>query len=96
MIEEPGGAGLLLEAAQARRVLGEVGGEDLDGDLAPQPRILRAVDLAHPTGAERRDDLVGAKPGADAQSHRGVVIRNPAVPTGSLQSLQDPVLKLAA
>ena len=37
------------------------GRQDLDRDLAPEPRVARAVHLAHAAGAERRDDLVGAE-----------------------------------
>ena len=46
---------------------GERRGQHLDRDLAAEPRVARAVDLAHPAGAERRDDLVG--PQASAGHH---------------------------
>ena len=42
-------------------VLREARRQDLDRDLAPEPRVLRPVDLAHPSGADRREDLVGAE-----------------------------------
>ena len=38
-----------------------LGGQNLDGDVAAEPRVARAIDLAHPAGAERRDDLVRAR-----------------------------------
>ncbi len=60
MVETARGRGLLLEAVETIRVLGERRGQDLDRDLALEPRILRAVDLAHPPGADRREDFVGA------------------------------------
>ena len=52
VIEDPGGAGLLLEALQAVRVARKRGRQDLDRDLAAEPRVLRPVDLAHPARAE--------------------------------------------
>jgi hypothetical protein len=32
--------------------------QDLEGDLASQPGVARPIDLTHPAGAERRQDLV--------------------------------------
>ena len=52
MVEGAGGAGLLLEAAQALGIGPERLGQHLDRDLAPEPRIPRAVDLPHPTRTE--------------------------------------------
>ena len=66
----PGRLRLLLEAAKPVRVLRERRGQDLDRDLAPEPRILRPVDLTHPSGADLAEDLVGAELGAGRQSHR--------------------------
>src|SRR5262245_45017404 len=43
--------------------------EHLDGNAAAQPRIARAVDLAHTARAERRDDLVRAEASAWGQGH---------------------------
>ena len=56
---------LALESRQALLVLGERRGQDLDRDLALQPRVGRAVDLAHPALAELGGDLVGAEALAD-------------------------------
>ena len=61
MRERRDGAGLALEPRQASRVAGERRGQDLDRDLAPEPRVPGAVDLAHPARAERGEDLVGAE-----------------------------------
>src|SRR5437867_7644320 len=36
-------------------------GEYLDRDRAVQPRVARAINLPHPAGADRRDDLVGTE-----------------------------------
>src|SRR5262249_17923057 len=46
------------ESREPFRIEGERGGQDLDRDLALQLRVARAVHFAHPTRAERRDDLV--------------------------------------
>src|SRR6266700_1250139 len=48
MVEDSGGFGFSLESTQAVRVLRERGGQNLDGDVAAQPRILRPVYLPHP------------------------------------------------
>ena len=59
MVERAGGPRLLLEAAQALGVGGERGGQHLDRDVAAEPRVAGAVDLAHAARAERRRHLVG-------------------------------------
>ncbi len=55
---------LALEAGEALLVLGEGGGEDLDGDLALQLRVGGAKDLAHAALAELAGNLVGAEASA--------------------------------
>ena len=67
MVDLTGGARFLLEAMQPARVGGERFGDQLDRDVAPEPRIARAVDLAHAAGANPADDLVrtDARPGRD-------------------------------
>ena len=47
-----------LEAAPHLGIGGDVRGHDLERDVAAEPRVARAIDLAHPAGAERRDDFV--------------------------------------
>ena len=69
MVQDARGLGLLLEPAQPVRVLGERGGKDLDRDLARQPRVLRPVDLSHPSRADLREDLVGAEAGTGRDGH---------------------------
>ncbi len=71
VVQDAGGLGLLLEAAQAVGVGGEGGGEDLDRHVAAEARVLRAVHLSHPARADGGEDLVGAEPGAGCQGHRG-------------------------
>src|SRR5207244_4509099 len=69
MAQRRGGSGFLLEALAAVGVRGELAGQHLDGDLAAQPRIPCAVDLSHASGAQRREDLEGPKPGTRRQRH---------------------------
>src|SRR6185369_7210852 len=69
MVEDAGGFRLLLEATQAIRVLRERGRQDLDRDVAPEARILRAVDLSHAPGADLAEDLVGAEFRARRDGH---------------------------
>ena len=57
VIERGDGARLLLEAAQPVRIGREPRGQDLDRDVAPEPRVAGAVHLAHPARADRGDDL---------------------------------------
>ena len=57
-------ARLPFEAFERVRVGIELLGQDLDGHLAAEPRVPRAVDLPHAARAERGDDLVGAQSGA--------------------------------
>ncbi len=49
---------LAFEARAPFGIAGEACGQDLDGDVTVEPRVVRAVDLAHPAGADGGDDLV--------------------------------------
>src|SRR5262249_49857978 len=69
MVQQPRRPRLLLEAAQAIRVLGEGRRKDLDRDLAPETRGLRAVGLSPASRAERRQDLVRAEARARRKRH---------------------------
>jgi hypothetical protein len=60
---------LALEAPQAILVGRQRVREHLDRDLALQPRVLRAVDLAHASGTERAEDLVLGEPVAGGEGH---------------------------
>ena len=57
------GARLAIEALPELGVLGELRRQHLDGDDAVQARVLRAIDLAHAAGADRRLDLVRTQTG---------------------------------
>ena len=70
VVERRGGAGLALEALAAVCVRRELGPQALDRDLAPEPRVARAVDLAHASRAERAQDLVGSEARPRSQARR--------------------------
>ena len=56
MIECRSGACFLLEAVQAIRIGGTVGGQKLDRDIAPKSGIARSPNFAHAACADLRDD----------------------------------------
>ena len=55
---------LALEPGDPVRIGGERVGQDLDGDVAIEPRVTRPIDFAHPAGAKGGDDLVRTNAGA--------------------------------
>jgi len=59
----------VLEAAETLGI-GNLLGEDLDRDLAVQPGVAGAVDLAHAPRAEQPHDLVRAESRACLERHR--------------------------
>ena len=52
-----------LEAREPLGIRREDVRQDLDRDVAPELRVARAIDLAHPARAERRKDSVWPRPG---------------------------------
>ena len=56
--------GFALEAGEAFGIVGEARREDFDRDVALQPRVARAIDLAHAAGAERCQHLEGPEAAA--------------------------------
>jgi len=58
MTEGGGGAGLLLETAQAVLIMGQRGFEYLQGDIPPQPLVAGTVDFPHPPRAYLFQDSV--------------------------------------
>ena len=74
MRERGDGLGLALESGERFGVAGELVGQDLDRDVALQPRVARPVDLAHPARAERGEDLVGAEAGTGRQGHSAHIV----------------------
>ena len=62
----------LLEAAEAVGIGGDVVGQDLDRDVAPEARVPRAVHLPHAAGPEKLDDLVRPETGSCRESHEAI------------------------
>ena len=69
MIQRRRAPRLAFEAREAIGIGREELGQHLDRDVASEPRIARAIDLAHPACAERAGDLVRAEPGARPEWH---------------------------
>ena len=56
--------GLALESGDALGLTRERLGENLDGDVTFQLRVVGAIDFPHSPGANQGDDLEGTKPRA--------------------------------
>ena len=46
--------------------------ENLQGDVAPEPAVARAVNLSHAPAPQRSHDLVGTESGSRGQDHRSL------------------------
>src|SRR5262249_14493861 len=66
------GLRLSLEALPDLLAAGEMRGKDLDGDRAVQPRVLRLVDLTHPSRPDGREDLVRTQTSPLGKRHLSV------------------------
>ena len=60
MVERGGGARLLLEAAHASRLLGELRRQHFERHLAAELGVLRQVDFAHPALPDQRKHVIMA------------------------------------
>ncbi len=69
VVEGGDGLRLALEALAPFLVLGERGGQDLDGDAALEAGVASPPHLAHPAGADRRRELVGPEPRPGLKGH---------------------------
>jgi len=65
------GAGFLFKPLPPRGRCSDVGGQNLEGDVAAEAGVERLVDLAHASGAERCEDLVGSQTSAGGERHLG-------------------------
>ncbi len=54
----PRHANLVAQACQRRRIVGEMGGQELQRDRLAELQVVGAVDLAHAAPAEQPDDAV--------------------------------------
>ena len=70
MIERGEDSGLALESLEAVHVGGNRVGQDLQRDVAGQPGVVRAIDLAHATGTQLPNNLEPAKPASRSEAHR--------------------------
>ena len=69
MVERRQRARLAVEHRKPKGIGGKRQWQNLDRDVAVQPRVMRAIDLAHAADAEDTDDLVRSEPRAGRQ-HR--------------------------
>src|SRR5438309_5949758 len=69
MVERGQHLRLALEACAPVRIERERIGNDFERDVATELRIARAIHLAHPARAERRDDLIRPEAAAGADGH---------------------------
>src|SRR5262249_43123948 len=74
MIERARRLRLQLEAAKPLRVRGEALVENLDRDVAVQPRVARAIDLTHPSGAHERMNPIRAELSIGRKRHENLLI----------------------
>jgi hypothetical protein len=72
VVEGARGEGLLLEAAEAGRILAGRRGQHLHRDIAPEPWVEGAPDLAHAPRAERSPDLVRSETDAWGERQSGL------------------------
>ena len=86
VIERGGGARLELESPEAVRVRGDLGPQHLDRDDAVEARIAGFVNLAHPAGADRGQNLVGTEAGWGKMWHGAPLLYGPeqAGPPGGI------------
>ncbi len=74
------GARLTRQPGDGVGIVAQMGREDLDRDVAPEPRVVRTIDLAHAARAEERDDPVRAE-GRASRNHWpmsvGMIARRP-------------------
>jgi hypothetical protein len=78
VIQRRRGSRFLLEALQAIGIGRERRREHLDGDVGSQPRIARAIHLAHAAGADGADDFVRTEPCTGLEGHGGLSRRRTA------------------
>ena len=72
MLPESGGTRACMLAT---RIVGDMLGQDLDGDGAVQARIGGLIDLSHATGADLLDDAIVAEGLADHVRLAGILRR---------------------
>ena len=74
VIEGGNDAGFVPKAGKALGIGGDVGGEYLERGVAAKPRIVRAIDVAHASGTQGRQNLVASDVPAVGEVHGGTRI----------------------
>src|SRR5438552_6002170 len=69
MVERRGRAHLLLEPLAAFRIRRQRGRQNLDRDVALQPRVACAIHFAHRAGADGGEDLIRPDAASGCESH---------------------------
>ena len=69
MIERAGRSGFLLEPPQPVQIAAEVGRQDLDRNLAAQPRVFRPVHFTHAARTNAGHDFIRAELRARGKGH---------------------------
>ena len=69
-----------IESREPLRIARDRLGQNLDGDVAIEARIARAIHLAHPTSAKRIEDFVAAEPAAGGQGHGALSLSRGSAP----------------
>ena len=69
VVERAGEASLLLEAVEALGGVAHLARQHLDGHVAAEAGVEGAVDLAHPAGPDRAQDLVRPQPRPGRERH---------------------------
>ena len=88
MVQRGEDLGFALKTRQPIGIRRQRRRDDLDGDFALQPRVRRAIDLAHAAGADLRNDFVEAEPSAGCESQSvALIIRT----TGRWHREQTPI-----
>ena len=76
VVERGGRLRLELEPRHEARVAGPGLGQRLERDLPLQPRVARAIDLAHAPGPEGLKDLVSSQPSSRGERHASRCLRS--------------------
>ena len=69
MVQRSNGTGLALESGAQILALGDVFGQDLDGDGAVEASVAGPVHFAHSSSADRGEHFVGAESVAGGERH---------------------------
>ena len=76
MVKRRRGLGFVLESPEPNRGQWRIIRQDLDRDFAPERRVASAIDLAHATRAERRENLAASESRPWRERHRAAVYGN--------------------